>query len=172
MDQEPNGLYFAGYTPDALRPVTKQAVAATRAEVTRQAQIIASWRADSKLPRFLEVRALIAQLGQVSGNEQHRVFNELEALGEEAVPAIIAQMDDRRLLPTRAISLVNHAPDAFEAMRHYGSEKVVDGLDAVLSQITGASFGSITNGGSDRQRDSAVAGWRIYASNLRCRKSK
>ena len=85
---------------------------------------------------------------------------------------MIAQMDDRRPLRTQAISLVNHAPDAFEGMRHYGPEQVVDGLNAVLSQITGESFGSIENGGSGRQRDAAVAGWRVFGADLACKKRK
>lgn len=169
VDEGPVGLYFAGYTPDALKRATDLTVAAARAEAARQARIVASWRADTTLPRFAEVRALIARLGRVSGDQQQRVFDRLEALGEAAVPAIVAQMDDRRALRTQAISLVNHAPDAFEAMRHYGPEQVVDGLDAVLNQITGESFGSIVNGGSDRQRAATVAGWRIYAADLPCK---
>lgn len=168
VDEGPVGLYFAGNTPDALMPATETTTAATRIETARQARITASWRADTALPRFAEVRALISRLGRVSGDEQQRVFNQLEALGEEGVPAIIAQMDDRRPLRTQAISLVNHAPDAFEGMRHYGPEQVVDGLDAVLNQITGENFGSIVNGGSDREREAAIAGWRVYATDLRC----
>lgn len=172
VDDGPVGLYFAGYTPDALKQATDLTVAAVRAEASRQARIVASWQADTTLPHYAEVRALIAQLGQVSGNQQQRVFDRLEALGEPAVPAIIAQMDDRRALRTQEISLVNHAPDAFEGMRHYGPEQVVDGLAAVLNQITGHSFGSIVNGGSDRQRAATVTGWRIYAADLSCRASK
>jgi len=170
VDEGPAGLYFAGYTPEALKPATEQTIGAARAEAARQKGIIRSWRGDTALPRFSEVRGLIARLGQVSGPEQQRVFDRLEALGKEAVPAIVAQMDDRRALRTPAISLVNHSPDAFEGMRHYGPKQVVDGLDAVLNQVTGESFGSIVNGGSDRQRDAVVNGWRIYASDLVCRK--
>ena len=162
------GLNFAGYRPDALTRATDPGVVAVRAEVSRQTRIAASRPAGTMLPHFTEVRALIARLGRVSGNRQQRVFDQLEALGEAAVPAIIAQMDDRRSLRTQAISLVNHAPDAFEGMRHYGPEQVVDGLDAVLNQITGESFGSIMNGGSDRRRATTVAGWRVYAADLRC----
>lgn len=168
VDEGPVGLYFAGNTPNALMSATETTTAAARIETARQAQIASSWRADTTLPRFAEVRALISRLGRVGGNEQQSVFNRLEALGKEAVPAIIAQMDDRRPLRTQAISLVNHAPDAFEGMRHYGPEQVVDGLDAILNQITGESFGSIVNGGSDREREAAIAGWRVYATDLRC----
>ncbi|EIZ79892.1 RDD domain-containing protein [Novosphingobium sp. Rr 2-17] len=172
VDDGPVGLYFAGYTPDALKRATDLTVAAARAEAARQAQIVASWRADTTLPHFAEVRALIASLGQVNGDQQQRVFDRLEALGEVAVPAIIAQMDDRRPLRTQAISLVNHAQDAFEGMRHYGPEQVVDGLDAVLNQVTGESFGSIVNGGSTRQRDAVVAGWKVFAADLACKQGK
>ena len=112
------------------------------------------------------------QSRSVDGDQQQHVFDQLEALGYVAVPAIIAQMDDRRHLRTQAISLVNHAPDAFEGMRHYGPEQVGDGLDAVLNQITGESFGSIVNGGSSRQRDAVVAGWRVYAADLACKQDK
>jgi hypothetical protein len=167
----PVGLYFAGSTPQALSPATEQAIGAAEAEVSRQDQVYRSWRADTTLPHFGEVRDLITRLGSVSGDDQQRVFERLEMLGAAAVPAIIAQMDDRRPLRTRAISLVNHSPDAFEGVRHYGPEQVVDGLDAVLNQITGMSFGSIANGGSNRQRDAVVAGWRVYAADLACKRS-
>lgn len=170
VDDGPVGLYFAGHTPDALKRATDLTVAAARTEASRQAHIVASWRANTTLPHFAEVRTLIVRLGQVSGDQQQRVFDRLVALGEPAAPAIIAQMDERRSLRTHAISLVNHSPDAFEGMRHYSPEQVVDGLDAVLNQITGESFGSIVNGGSNRQRDATVTGWRVYAADLACRR--
>ncbi len=172
VDEAPVGLYFAGYTPDALTQADDLSVAAARAEAARQGKIMASWRANDRLPHFAEVRALIARLGLVSGDQQQRIFDQLEALGKAAVPAIIAQMDDRRPLLTQEISLVNHAPDAFEEKRHYGPKQVVDGLDAVLNQITGENFGSIANGGSTRQRDATVAGWRVFASDLGCKKEQ
>lgn len=172
VEDGPVGLYFAGHSPDALQPATDEIVSEVSAEASRQAQIFASWHGSTTLPLFAEVRALVARLGRVSGDEQQRVFDRLEALGEEAVPAIVAQMDDRRPLHTRAISLVNHSPDALEPRRHYGPEQVVDGLAAVLSQITGVSFGSIMNGGSGRQRGSTIAGWRVYANDLACKKGK
>lgn len=172
IDERAVGLYFAGPSPDALKPATDQAVEAAREEVSRQSRIINLWRVDNTLPRFEEVRALVDRLGRVSGDEQQRVFDQLESLGKEAVPAIISQMDDRRPLQTRAISLVNHAEDAFEGLRHYGPMQVVDGLAAILNQISGASFGFIYNGGSDRERSAAVAGWRVYAADLACKASR
>lgn len=167
VDDGKGGLYLTGNSPAALRPATQQIISAARTEVSRQAAINRSLRADTALPHHTKVRALISRLGRVSGSEQQRAFDRLIALGHKAVPAIVAQMDDRRPLRTQAISLVNRAPDAFEGLRHYGPEQIVDGLDAVLNQITGAG-GSIVNGGSARQREATVAGWRVYASDLAC----
>lgn len=172
LTQVGDDLYFSGGTPNALKPATDSTLTATRAEVSRQEQIIGLSNAGLRLAHYAEVRSLIARLGRVSDGEQQRVFDRLEALGNEAVPAIIAEMDDRRPLRTRAISLVNHSPDAFEGVRHYGPEQVVDGLHAVLNQITGEYFGSIENGGSRKQRDASVAGWRVYAADLRCMRVK
>lgn len=162
------GLYFAGYSPDALMPASEANIAAARSEVLRQEYLLNSWRTHSTLPHYNKVRELIASLGSVSGEDQQKVFDRLEALGADAVPAMVAQMDDRRRLRTQAISLKNQSADAFEGTRHYAPELVVDGLAAILNQITGASFRTIYNGGSARERDAAVAGWRIYASDLDC----
>jgi hypothetical protein len=41
-------------------------------------------------------------------------------------------------------------------------------LDAILNQITGFG-GFVVNGGSERERQAAVAAWRVYASDIRCR---
>lgn len=168
VDEGPVGLYFAGYSPESLKAATESTVDAVRAEIARQQDILRSWRPDTTAPLFSEVHDLIASLARVDGEDQQRVFDRLEALGNEAVPAIIAQMDDRRALQTPAMSLANPSPDAFEGVRHHSPKQVVDGLDAVLNQITGQSFGSIVNGGSDLERSATVAGWRIYAADLGC----
>jgi hypothetical protein len=119
-------------------------------------------------PRYREVHDLIARLGTVRGAAQQRVFDRLVSLGKTAVPAIIAQMDDRRPLLDEAMTLKNESPDAFEAIRQYGPERVVDALSAILNQITGEDFGSIENGGSDSDRATVVAGWRAYAARIGC----
>ncbi len=168
VDEGPVGLYFAGHSPEALQSSSPSAINAVRTEVSRQIELQEGHDVDPTLPHFQEVTRLIAQLGSVRGPQQQHVFDSLVRLGPEAVPAIVTQMDVRRPLLTRAISLENRAPDAFEAVRHYGPDQVVDGLDAVLNQITGAGFGSIANGGTDRQRDATVAGWRVFASNVGC----
>ena len=89
-------------------------------------------------------------------------FTDLEALGCEAVPEIIRQMDDRRDLPDPRKSLRNKSPDAFEGLRHYGPRKIVDALAAILNQITGRDFGFISNGATEPERRKAVQGWRDF----------
>jgi hypothetical protein len=95
---------------------------------------------------------------------EHKAFSDLEALGCPAVPAIIAQMDDRRPLPDPSIALRNKSPRAFEAIRWYGPQEVVDALAAILNQITGQDFGFIFNGATDFERTKAVQGWRDFLS--------
>ena len=114
-----------------------------------------------------DVRKLIEQIAALprdnrSAERQQALFDQLIAKGPDAVPTIIALMDDRRRLAVPAISLVNKSPDAFEGMRHYGPELMVDALAAVLNQITGEHFGFIYNGASDAERRATVTAWRKY----------
>jgi hypothetical protein len=96
---------------------------------------------------------------------EHRAFADLEALGCAAVPAMIKRMDDRRKLPDPRILLKNKSPNAFEGIRHYSPEKVVDALAAILNQITGQDFGFIYNGATDKERTKTVQGWRDFLKN-------
>lgn len=168
----PSEFYFAAYSPKALAPATTWAEADVRIEITRQTALLGV--APAPAAHDAEVRRLVSELGRLRGHpgaavRQRTIFARLEALGPAGVPAIVAHMDDHRPLAEPAISLKNHAVDAFEAVRHYGPEQVVDALDAILNQITGQSFGDISNGGTDAQRREAVKGWRIYAADLECR---
>ncbi len=165
----PEGLYFAA-GEDSLKPAPEALV--TGAEIARQDAVLKAWKTDSGLPHFAEVKALLDRLTAIAhddkdaADKQQAVFAELEALGAGAVPAMIAQMDDRRPLAFAQMSLRN-PPGAAEAVRYYRPGTVVEALDAVLNQITG-EFGTIYNGGSDAERDSAVAAWRVYAHDRAC----
>jgi hypothetical protein len=64
--------------------------------------------------------------------------------------------------PILASHYRNKSPQAFEGLRHYGPEKVVDALAAILNQITGQDFGFIYNGTTDAERDKTVRGWRDF----------
>ncbi len=166
----PPGLYFAA-GEGSMRSASEGLMA--NAEIGRQDAILKAWAPDTSLPHFAEVKVLLAQLTAVSrddkaaADKQQAVFAQLEALGEDAVPAIVAQMDDRRPLAQPAMSLKNQSPQAFEATRHYSPKTVVDAIDAELNQITG-EFGTVYNGGSDTERDSAVKAWRVYAHDRMC----
>ncbi|MFA4951646.1 hypothetical protein [Brevundimonas sp.] len=118
-------------------------------------------------PLRSDVRRIVNQIaslprGRASAERQQGLFDELIAIGSEGVPTLIALMDDRRQLPWSAISLKNRSPDAFEGIRHYGPELMVDALAAVLNQITGEHFGFIYNGASNADRAASVAAWREY----------
>lgn len=106
------------------------------------------------------VAALIEKMSDQKTEQQ--AFTDLESLGCPAVPAIIERMDDRRKLPDPRISLRNKSPKAFEGLRHYGPEKIVDAVAAILNQITGKDFGFIYNGATDAERDKTVHGWRDF----------
>lgn len=160
------GVYFAGTSPAALQ--SANAADAAIVEIARQNAVLKHWRADPLLPHYREVQDLIARLGTVRGDAQQHIFDRLVGLGKDAVPAIVAQMDDRRALLDDRMTLKNSAPDSFEATRQYGPERVVDALSAILNQIIGESFVAIENGGSDADRDADVAGWRIYAAGIGC----
>lgn len=95
---------------------------------------------------------------------EQKAFADLEALGCAAVPAIIAQMDDRRKLPDPQISLTNKARDAWEARRFYRPEQIVDALDAILNQLTGYG-GNIPYGhATNADRTKSVGEWRDWLS--------
>lgn len=166
VDEVPNGLYISN-SPNALQPQSPSTVTELKAELDRQRQILQRWRPDPALPHYGEVRRLLGKLPATSSKRQQAVFRKLEELGKPAVSAMIAQMDDRRPLAHQEISLINHSPDAFEGTRFYGPDLVVDAMDAILNQIV-AHGGSIVNGGSERQRRSAVEAWRIYDTDQRC----
>lgn len=169
-------LYFAS-APAALQPADTATVAAVEAEIARQAEALVNWQIDPGVPHFAEVRAIIEEIVALpspsrderrsGATRQQRLFDRLVALGPGAVPAIIEQMDDDRALSSPAISLVNHAPDAFEAFRQHAPKVVVDALAAVLNQLTGENFGFIYNGATTAERAASVSGWRIYLDHIR-----
>ena len=123
-----------------------------------------------------EVRGIINRIaalppGQDSAQDQQELFDQLVAMGPQAVPSIVDLMDDCRRLPVAALSLENKSPNAFESRRHYGPALMVDALSAVLNQLTGASFGSVYNSAYDQvseaDRRAVVSSWRAYSRGER-----
>jgi hypothetical protein len=170
--------YFAGHTADALQPATEESVAAVEAELRRQWTILKHWKVDRTLPHFEDVEALISELARIPKPEgygddgpsdrQYAIFRKLEALGQAAVPAIVMQMDDRRPLAVQEIQLESNYPGAFEGIRHYKPEVVVDALANILNQVEGPVFDNILSGGPEAARRSAINAWRVYAADLLC----
>jgi hypothetical protein len=84
-------------------------------------------------------------------------------LGDAKVcfPVLLARMDDFRSMGVRHLSF-RTGPDAAEALLHYGPKKVVDCLTILLSRMSGQSFGSLHNGGSDEKRRAVIRAWRDW----------
>ena len=94
-----------------------------------------------------------------SEKSAQKAFNELEVLGNQAVPYLVGNLGDMRPLATREIALENRASDAFEGIRHYGPETVHDALAAILSQVTGKSFIIVYNGATPNEREENRVKW-------------
>lgn len=154
--------FFAGFR-DSLRPASADLARSIAAEAGRQAAVLRHWKPAAR-SMTREVKVLIGQM--LERETAKDAYRRLEGLGQPAVPAIIDQMDDRRELPLKQISLRDFSPDAFEGLRHYGPDEVVDVLAAILNQIKHEHFGFIYNGAADDERVRTVAGWRIYEDVL------
>jgi hypothetical protein len=123
-------------------------------------------------PIETKVARLIDRLVLRDRDQVQAAITALTMLGEPAVPAIIRRIDDRRDMPIGGISFENRAVDAFEGVRHYGVEEVVDALDDVLNDITGEIVGpaggepgpeaSPARPGFAPRRQAIVDGWRRY----------
>ena len=157
--------YSGGYYLESISPEANEVK--IKEEIAKQNEIIVKSAHDKICPTVQhssKVKKLIENM--LVGSKATNAYAELETLGTQAVPAIICQMDDRRELAVQGISLKNKSPKAWEAMRHYSPELVVDVLEAILNQITGKSFGTIHNGGTEEERANTVNGWRIYLWHL------
>ena len=129
--------------------------------------VISIWAAyppwcDASQDSATDKRVAVLIERMLKANTEQKAFSDLEALGCAAVPAIIRRMDDRRSLPDPRISLRNKSPDAFEGVRHYGPNQIVDALAAILNQLTGQDFGFIYNGATDEERTKTIQGWRKF----------
>jgi hypothetical protein len=159
--------YLAGHTAAAVQPATPELIREITLEVAAQQEILRRFPANfpaGNEPLSGKVKALVDAM--LNRRKQKKAFAELEALGTAAVPAMIMQMDDRRELPVKAISLRN-PPGSFEGFRHYGPEVVADAIAAILNQITCESFGTMYNGASEPHRKVEIDAWRIYLHRTR-----
>lgn len=156
-------LFMLGNIGNSLISKTEDTIKVIANEVKRQQEITDDKTFFSICPNdknSARVKELIADMH--IGTKANDAYIELEKMGFDAVPGIICQMDDRRELALKQISLENKNPDAWEAYSHYNPELVVDVLDAILDQITGQNFGFIEDGGTEEKRANTVRAWRTY----------
>ena len=104
------------------------------------------------------VSRLVDQTTKSESAEQ-KAFNELQSLGDQAVPYLVSHLGDVRSLAVKEISLTNKSPDAFEGVRHYGPSTVHDALAAILNQITGQNFVFVYNGATPQEREENHRKW-------------
>jgi hypothetical protein len=162
-DAPTRGYYFAGYTPRALAVASETLIEHVQHEAFAQQKFLGRFSEvfpPAEEPLYDRIKGLID--ATTRKDSQMAAFRELEQLGPKAVPAIIMLMDDRRDLAIPSISLRNKSSDAFERIRHHKPKKIVDAMAAILNQITGHSFGTIDNSGSERERQATIDGWRVY----------
>lgn len=153
---------------DGIEVLTKKSAAA---------RLLSSIKAD------LSIDAKVAQLiDRLVLNDRDRVqaaITALTILGPPAVPSIVRRIDDRRDMTVGAASFENKFPGAFEGVRHLGVLKVIDCLNLVLNDLTGESYGFVTNDMDsprpdepkrraelDKQRAAMIAGWRGYLARI------
>lgn len=156
-------LFMLGNIDNSLTSKTEDTIKVITNEVKQQQEITDDKTFFSICPNdknSARVKRLIADMH--NGAKANDAYIELEKMGFDAVPGMICQMDDRRELAQKHISLENKNPKAWEAYRHYSPKVVVDVLEAILNQITGKSFGFIENGGTEEERANTVRGWRTY----------
>jgi len=164
--QAESRLYLTGAgSGDALPPATEESVERI-ARVLRLQEELAARPLPVASPIARQVDGLVSGL-TADPDRQRENLAMLERLGLDAVPAIVARLDDRRPLPERSVSFANRSSGAFEGVRHYSPEQVVDALAALLNQLTGESFGLSYNRATDAERSHAVRAWRAYAQFLK-----
>ena len=162
-----NNFYLAAYAPETIQPVEDVLHVSIRKEVAdqeRQIQESNSYASSHVLSKESEVQSLIELMvdKRIDPAGAAEVYYALVTLGEEAVPAIIKYMDDRRKLTIPKITLEPWWPDAHEGLVHYGPETVTDVLSVALMALTRQDLTAIYNGGTELERSEAVRIWKVY----------
>lgn len=161
-----NELYMPNSGAEVVRVADQKAISMVMNEVQRQAMVLRNWKWETALPREAEMKQLLATVQ--TPETQRKAFRQLESVTWDAVPALVKLMGDRRPLPEPSISIVNKFPGAFEGLRHYHAQLMVDALAALLNDITGQSFGDLSDiDNTEEDRKRTVDGWRIAVDALK-----
>ena len=146
----------------AIQRADEKSIAETKREIDAQRRALEAFDrlvAPESLPHWSAVSNAVAEL-TIDADHQSRSVDAILDLGIEAVPALISLMDDRRELPEKSVALRNHAPNSWEPYRQYAPETVVDLADALADHSVKIGLISVMNGGTERERQGAVARWR------------
>lgn len=156
--------YFSGMTNKSCLECTPELIGEVHKEIQRQDTILKDYphwmaRENSSMKRTVKKQIAKVLKNPAQGSD---VTNQLIALGLEALPSLVRQMEDFRPLQIKDLMLPNRSSNAFEAFAHYKPKAVVDLVSTIATAITGKGFGHLYNGGSDRERWAAINAWRIY----------
>jgi len=159
---ESKGLYFDDENTLGTHLATLQAIREIAAEVRSQQRLLEHFAHDhppEKAPLYSEVKRLIDATTVVES--QADAYRALQALGSRGVAAMILLMDDRRPLAKGWLAFRN-PPGHWEEFALYRPEVVTDAMAAIVGHIAREDFGTLHNGGSERERRAAIDGWRVY----------
>lgn len=140
---------------------TPKALEAVRQRIAQHAKW-AETVPDDAVPFAAEVAALLELIAE-DPDEEALGFAKLLKLGPLAIPAIVRHLDDARPLKNREIILTRNRPDAREPLIRFHPNTMGDALMPVLQQMSGQNFGYSDHLMGDDRRQSAIAGWRIFA---------
>ena len=152
---------------EAILPPEPEVVAFVEREVAGQAAYLANWRPDVEARHYGEVRTIIDWIAAISPTHPDAAalqavgFARLESLGDGATTAMVGQMNDRRPLAVRRLTL--EPTGVIHGRRTSEPELMIDAVTAMLEQVTGQSFGAPHLSRLESQRQLAFDGWRLYA---------
>lgn len=154
---------FAGSTANSIMLETEENKAKVINEIAKQKNILDN-KAYAEICSFANHSSTVKNLieDMLVETKATEAYAKLEELGLTAIPATICQMDDRRELAIKEISLKNKSPETTEVTRRYTPHVVADVLAAILAQVARNEFGFISNGASEEERIKTINGWRIY----------
>lgn len=155
-------FYFAGHTHSAFVVSTSKKVSHIKNILSQQSNALKDFEhkdfsalIDKDVHQ--KVKALINK--SLKPAFQQSSFDELVKLGKPAIPSLILLIDDYRKLPNSHTMSPNYL--------HYGPVVVVDELSTILSFLTDKHLGRINNGGSQREREHAIAAWRLFLTDFK-----
>jgi len=164
-DKSGKGIYFTNRGSSNVRPFNKEDLLKLKSEVANQTYIVEHFKEfpiAKQNPSDKKVRSLLSQL--TVDKTQDEAWEKLLKLPRSDTPALIRAMDDNRTLGHPQISIPNPpGPHRFEEIAHYGPKTILDAVSILLGNKTTTSFGQIYNGGSERERQTVLNAWRVWA---------